>query len=181
MRINSIMKKPVSITHWPARPQKDKWVVKFRQGGKRGARFFVTEKEAKTFAREKEIELHQEGIRRSEITAEDRHAIEIASERGFSVLDAVAHYAEHVANVGRSISVSSAIDELLDLREAEGKSGVHLADLKHRLGAFAREHSARLVASISTRDIDQWLSGLAVAPKLGSTTAELFTTCSPSR
>jgi hypothetical protein len=133
------MKKPVSITHWPARPQKDKWVVKFRQGGKRGTRFFVTEKEAKIFAREKEIELRQEGIRRSEITAEDRHAIEIAGERGFSVLDAVTHYAEHVANVGRSISISSAIDELLGLREAEGKSGVHLADLRHRLGAFSRD------------------------------------------
>ena len=124
-------------------------------------RFFVTEKEARAFAREKEIELFQEGTRRSEITPEDRRAIEIASERGFSILDAVTHYAAHVSAIGRSISVSSAIDELLGIREAESRSGVHLADLRHRLGEFAKEHGNRLVAEIATRDIDSWLTGLA--------------------
>ena len=132
------MKNPVSVTHWPARPQKDKWVVKFPQGGQRVPRFFVTEKEARAFAREKEIELFREGSRRSEITSEDRRAIEIASEQGFSILAAVTHYAAHASAMGRSISISSAVGEFLDIREAENRSGVHLADLRHRLGKFAR-------------------------------------------
>ncbi len=155
------MKNPVSVTHWPARPQKDKWVVKFPQGGQRVPRFFVTEKEARAFARGKEIELFQEGSRRSEITPEDRRAIEIAGERGFSILDAVTHYAAHASAIGRSISISSAIDELLDIRAAESRSNVHIADLRHRLGVFAREFGDRLAAEVVTRDIDNWLTGLA--------------------
>jgi hypothetical protein len=155
------MKKLTSIAYWSARPQKDKWVVKFPQGGRRVPRFFVNEKEAKAFAREKEIELFREGTRRSGITPEDRRAIEIASERDFSIFDAVTHYAAHVSVMGRSISVSSAIDELLDIREAENRSNVHLADLRHRLGVFAKEYGNRLVAEVATRDIDSWLTGLA--------------------
>jgi integrase len=155
------MKKPVSVTHWPARPQKDKWVVKFPQGGQRVPRFFVTEKEARAFAREKEIELLREGTRRSEITPEDRRAAEIASEQGFSILAAVTHYAAHAAAAGRSISVSSAVAELLGIREAENRSTVHLADLRHRLGRFAAAYGNRLAAEVATRDIDNWLTGLA--------------------
>jgi integrase len=155
------MSKGVSLTYWPARPQKDKWVVKFPQGGRRAIRFFVTEREAKAFAREKEIELAQEGRRRSGITPEDRRAIEMAAERGFSILDAVNHYAAHVAVVAKSVSVNSAIDELLDIRTAENRSAVHLADLKYRLRAFAQEYGDRLVAEVATRDVDAWLTGLA--------------------
>jgi hypothetical protein len=151
----------VTVTHWPARPQKDKWVVKYPQGDKRVPRFFVTEKEARAFARGKEIELFREGTRRSEITPQDRRAIEIAGEHGFNLLDAVTHYVKHVAAMGRSVSVSTAIDELLEIRTAENRSGVHLADLKYRLGAFARAHGNRLAAEVTTRDIDSWLTGLS--------------------
>ena len=141
------MKKSVTVTHWSARPQKDKWVVKFRQGGRREVRFFVTEKEAKAFAREKEIELR----RRERGAPKSLRKTAMPSRlpaNGVSASLMPSPLPEHVANIGRSISVSFSIDELLDLREAEGKSGVHLADLRHRLGAFAREHGNSLIASI---------------------------------
>jgi integrase len=153
--------KLVSVTHWPARPQKDKWVVKYPQGDKRVPRFFVTEKEARVFARGKEIELFREGTRRSEITPQDRRAIEIAGEHGFNLLDAVTHYVKHVAAMGRSVSVSTAIDELLGIRKAENRSGVHLFDLKYRLGVFAKEYGDHLTAEVTTRDVDSWLMGLS--------------------
>jgi integrase len=154
------LKKRVSVTYWSARPQRSKWVVKVTQNGRRNPYFFVTEREARVFAREKEIELLQEGTRRAGVTPEDRRAIEIASERGFTVLDAVTHYTEHLGALHRSVPVSRAIEELLDIREAEGKSGLHLADLRHRLRAFGREHGERLVAEIRTLDVDSWITGL---------------------
>jgi integrase len=157
------MKKRVSVTYWAARPQKSKWVVKVSQNGHRNPYFFVTEQEARVFAREKEIELLQEGTRRAGITSEDRRAIEIASEHGFTVLDAVTHYTEHLGARHRSVLVSTAIEELLEIREAEGRSNLHLADLRHRLRAFGREHGERLMAEIRTRDIDGWITGLTCA------------------
>ena len=63
--------------------------------------------------------------------------------------------------MGRSIPVSAAVGELLGIREAENTSNVHLADLRHRLGKFATEYGNRLVAEITTRDIDSWITGLA--------------------
>lgn len=160
---NNNMKKRVSVTYWPARPQKSKWVVKVSQNGRRTPYFFVTERAARVFAREKEIELLQEGARRAGVTSEDRRALEIAGEHGFTVLEAVRHYTEHLGALHRSVLVSHAIEELLEIREAEGRSGLHLADLRHRLRAFGREYGERLVAETRTRDIDSWLTGLTCA------------------
>ena len=51
----------------------------------------------------------------------------------------------------------------VELREAEGKSRAHVADLKCRLLRFARAHKGRLAASITTADINAWLLGIKCA------------------
>ena len=139
------------------------WVVVYRQGGKRQVRNFTAEKAAKAFADEKHIELLNQGRERGEITGEERRAIAAAREAGFSVKAAVEHYVRHHAALNTSAAIGNAVDEYLALREAEGKSRDHIADLRHRLGRFAGDHGGRLAASITTRDLDQWLAGLAVA------------------
>ena len=91
----------------------------------------------------------------------------VAREKGFSLKDAVEHYASHLGALKESVSVEVAIDELLSIRQAEGKSKGHLHDLLYRLKRFARDrdHGDRLVASISTREIDAWLASLVCAPQ----------------
>ena len=141
------------------------WVVVYRQGGGRQVRNFTNEKAARAYAGENTIELINQGRQRSEITVEERRAVLAAREAGFNVKMAVEHYGKHHAALNPSAAIENVVDEYIALREAEKKSPDHIADLRHRLNRFAREHSGRLAASITTRDVDQWLSGLGCAPR----------------
>lgn len=152
------------VKKWDSQPR-FKFVVSFRQGGKRVARYFKDEKSAKLFAGEKTIELLNEGRRNGELTAEDRRAIASAREAGISLKDAIEHYLAHVESLNHSAPIETAVEELLTIREAEGKSRVHLADLRQRLNRFARAFGSRLAASISTKELDGWLHGLVVGPQ----------------
>jgi len=89
----------------------------------------------------------------------------VAREKGISLKDAVEHYASHLGALNQSVTVEVAIDQLLSIRQAEGKSSGHVHDLLYRLKRFARDHGERLAASLTTRDIDQWLASLVFGPQ----------------
>jgi hypothetical protein len=158
------MKALATVRKWDSQPRLHKFVVTYRQGGKRQVRYFKSEKLAKAFAAEKQVELLNEGRRNGEITSEEHRAMMVAREKGFSLKDAVEHYASHLGALNQSVKVEVAIDELLSIRQAEGKSLGHVHDLLYRLKRFARDHGERLVASLTTRDIDQWLASLICGP-----------------
>ena len=158
------MKTLATVKRWDSQPR-FKFVVSFRQGGKRVVRYFADEKSAKLFAGEKTVELLNEGRRNGELTGEDRRAIAQARESGISLKDAVEHYLAHVESLAHSATIETAVEEFLSIREAEGKSRAHLADLRQRLNRFARSHGTRLAASISTKELDGWLHGLVAGPQ----------------
>ena len=134
-------------------------------GGKRQVRYFIDQRSAKAFAQEKHIELLNEGRRHGEFSDDERRAVHIAREKDFALGDAVEHYAAHLEILGRSTTLEAATEELLSIRQAEGSSAVHLENLRLRLRRFANAHLGRIIASISTKDIDQWLAGLPVGPQ----------------
>ena len=153
-----------SVKKWDS--QRDhKFVVTYRQGGRRQVRYFKDEKDAKRFAKEKTNELRSEGHQHGELSYEERQAVTVARQTGVNLRAAIEHYAKHLESLGHSTTVESAIRELLAIRQAEGKSRSHLADLRHRLRLFADSYGGRIVASIPTREIDGWLTGLACAPQ----------------
>ena len=152
------------VRKWDSQPR-FKFVVTYRQGGKRRVRYFMDEKSAKLFANEKTIELLNEGRRNGELTAEERRAIAVAHEAGISLKDAVEHYLRHVESLAHSATVEAAVQEFLSIREAEGKSLAHLDDLRQRLARFVRPYGSRLAAEITTKELDGWLHGLAVGPQ----------------
>ena len=164
----------VSIRKWNGHPRYD-YVCHFRQGGKRHTRYFVTRKDACVFAGEKRIELLNEGRKHGELTDGERRAVIAARELeeslvaegigSFTLVDAVEHYAAYLKSLKRSASVQRAAEELIEIREAEGKSPVHIADLKHRLLRFARANKGRLAASITTGEVASWLLGLKCGPQ----------------
>ena len=164
----------VSIRKWTGHPRYD-YVCHFRQGGKRHTRYFVTRKDACVFADEKRIELLNEGRKHGELTDGERRAVIAARELNeslvaegigsFTLVDAVEHYAAYLKSLKRSTSVQRAAEELIEIREAEGKSPVHIADLKHRLLRFARANQGRLAASITTGEVASWLLGLKCGPQ----------------
>ena len=133
------MKTLARVKKWDSQPR-FKFVVTYRQGGQRQVRYFADEKSAKAFAAEKHIELLNEGRRNGEITSEERRAMMVAREQGISLKDAIEHYLAHVESLNHSATIETAVEEFLAIREAEGKSQVHLADLRQRLNRFARAY-----------------------------------------
>ena len=121
------------------------------------------------------MELVNEGRKHGEITDEERRAVLAARDLeedlkesgcgGFALKDAIDHYSAHLKALSTSRTIQRAAEELIELREAEGKSRAHAADLKHRLLRFARAHKGRLAASIRTADVNAWLLGIKCAPQ----------------
>jgi integrase len=153
-----------SVKKWDSQP-KFKFVVTYRQAGKRQARYFKDEKTARAFASEKTIELRNEGHRHGELSYDERQAVLVARQVGVNLRAAVDHYAAYLESLNHSAIVESAVEEFLAIRQAEGKSQAHLADLRQRLARFVRAYGTRLAASISTREIDGWLHGLVAGPQ----------------
>jgi integrase len=164
----------VSIKKWDSQPLL-KFVVTYRQGGKRQARYFKDAKSAKAFAQEKHVELLNQGRKHGEITEEEWRTVIAAREldeslsaggiEGFALKAAVDHYTAHLKALTHSATVHKAVEELIEIREAEGKSHVLILDLRHRLFRFARAHEDRLVASVTTKEVSAWLLGLHCAPQ----------------
>ena len=168
------MRSLVSVKKWDSQPSL-KYVATYRQGGKRQVRYFKDQKSAKAFAQEKTIELLNEGRKHGELTEEERRTVIAAREldehlsaagiKGFALKAAVDHYAVHLKALTHSTTVLKAVEELLEIREAEGKSRFHILDIKYRLLKFAREHDGRLVASITNKEVSGWLLGLPCEPQ----------------
>jgi integrase len=164
----------VRVKKWASRPAFP-WVVVWRQGGKRCTRSFSDQREAKSFAHEKGIELTNEGRKHEGITDAERRAVHMAREleerllgsgvKGFSLTAAIEDYAARMQSLADSVTVLRAVEEMLELREAEGRSKAHLSDLRHRLSRFANAHKGRLVASFTTGNVDAWLMGLKGGPQ----------------
>ena len=64
----------------------------------------------------------------------------------------------------RSAKVSQAIDELIENRKRSGASARYCYDFKLRLGRFSKNFGDRIISTINTAEIDDWLTGLNLAP-----------------
>jgi integrase len=152
----------------PARPHL-KFVVGFRQSGKRSQKFFETKEEAKSFADFKNAERKQNGLIHAEFPEKLRNMAQDAVERlqpfGKTIRDAVDHYLAHLKASEKSCSAEQLVKQLLKAKEADGVGERHLSDLEYRLAYFAQEFDGKLVAEITSAEIDDWLRSLDVGPQ----------------
>lgn len=144
----------------------------YSQGGQYLQRYFKSKKAAQEFAKEKRIELLNEGRRHGEFTESERHAVihsrELAAEfakvgESFTLSDALDHYSEYLRQCRKSATVEKAFDEFIDHKKAEKIGARHLSDLKSRLNLFVAEFGKRLVAQLTSEEIQSWLFALPVA------------------
>ncbi|MGH7996060.1 MAG: tyrosine-type recombinase/integrase [Opitutaceae bacterium] len=82
---------------------------------------------------------------------------------GKTLTDAVNHYVRHLASVQRSATVAELVGKYIAAKEAQGRSAVHLADLRTRLGRFAGTFGKRLAAEITIQDVEGWLDGIPLS------------------
>lgn len=155
-----------------------KFRVTFRQGETYLQKYFTARsgpEGADAFMAEKRVELLNEGRKHADFTDDERKAVIRARElaesfaaagvKGFTLDAALTFYADHLHLRRRSVNVLAAYDEFVETRRKEGVSAVHLRDFTYRLERFAKKHAKRLVAEITTKDVDAWIFGLKNAPQ----------------
>jgi integrase len=144
------------------------WSVNYRQDGKRSRRFFEKRVDAENFARAKNEERLRDGLRGANFSTalrvEAQEAVEALKPYGKTIRDAVAHYAAYLKASERSCTAVELVGKLLEAKESDGASKRHVDDIRSRLGVFAKAFDGRMVATITSSEIDHWLRSLAVAP-----------------
>jgi integrase len=151
------------------RPQL-KWVVNYREDGKRKRKFYETKEAAQNFANEKNDELISKGRQHAEFPEWLRIMAQECDQKlkafGKTVADATEHFIAHLQAIKKSCKVAELVDEVIAAKKkACGKrqrpaSDDYILDLDVRLGRFKKDFGERIVGTITPLEIEDWLSGL---------------------
>ena len=158
--------------------------------GKRIRKYFETREAAETFIEAEQIRRENLGKRATHIDgalAEDAlRASDILKPTPYTLLDAarfVAHahaklephsvriddaineQAAAIERRNRSVSVNKLVDEFIENRRAKGKSEIYIRDLTTRLRRFKISMGDRIIADITSGDVDHWIQSLNVGPQ----------------
>jgi integrase len=151
----------------PKRPHLQ-FVVGYREVGKRKRTFFETRRDANSFARFKNAELHRNGIEHSDFPTTLRIMAQecwrTLQDYGKTIKDATDFYVTHLRANERSCTAVQLVTKILTAKKADGLSSRHLEDLKSRLNVFAKRFDGKPVSTISSSEIDDWLRSLTVSP-----------------
>jgi integrase len=144
-----------------------KFVVNYREAGKRKRSFFETKEQAEPFASFKNVELKRHGAEHAEFPTPLRvmaqNAVELLKPFGKTITDAVEHYLAHLKASERSCTAVQLVKELVAAKQNDGASQRHLDDLRSRLNIFADKFDGQPVATITSAEIDDWLRSLPVS------------------
>jgi integrase len=157
---------------------------------KRVRKYFETREAAKTFIEAEQIRRENLGKRATHIDgalAEDAlRASDILKTTPYTLLDAarfVGHAHSklephsvrmddainaHVTAIEqrkRSVTVNKLVEEFIENRRAKGKSEIYIRDLTTRLRRFKALMGDRIIAEITSADVDHWIQSLNVGPQ----------------
>jgi integrase len=137
-------------------------------GGGRERRTFKERTDAQTFLDLSKVQQQNYGTAALSITEELRvQAVECDRELspfGKTLRDATKFYLAHLRAVSSSRKVSDVIAELIAARTADGASVRYLGDLRARLARFGATFGDHMIASVSAKQIGDWLRALNLAP-----------------
>ncbi len=136
--------------------------------GKRVRRFFRTRTEAETFLQQFRIKQENLGTRATTID-QSLHVMAIeCSDRlkphGRTIADATNYFLQHLEATRNSRTVEELIPEFLKSKQADGKNQKYVQAMFFVLRRFQRTFARRLVAEITTAEIDDWLRALTLQP-----------------
>jgi integrase len=160
------MRKKVRVRKY--RHPRLKFVVNYREAGKRKRKFFETKEQAESFAAFKNAELRKFGVEGTEFSSRLREEAAECVERlrayGKTLTDATSFLVSHLKASERSITTAALVEQLIATKEADGMSERYVQDLRSRLPRFAKRFDGRMVATITATEIDNWLRALEVGP-----------------
>lgn len=160
------MAKPI-YTIKPYKHPRLKFVVRSKLSGKWERKFFATKGEAQTYVRLKEIELQNQGKEGVLFPSSLRVMAQRESDRlsafGKTITDAADFYLKHLHAVAKSVPIEQLRSELLQERQAADLSSRYLYDIANRTKKFCDAHPGKLVAEITTAEIETYLQKLKVS------------------
>ena len=162
------MKTPFRLREYndPIRPTL-KFIVTFREAGKRKRKFFTTKKDAETFTRNRALVVQAQGREGAEFPSWLRIMANACHERlhprGRTLKDATDHFLAYLDASEKSCTVAELVAELLKAKEADGASARHLRDLRDRLKRFVVDFGTENAATVTTAQIDDWLRALELS------------------
>lgn len=157
------------------RPYRDKnrprwrFVVNHREAGKRKRKFFENKEAAQSFVTFKNRERDTQGREHAEFPADLRimaqQCADLLAPHKKTIREATAHYLAHLEAKERSCKAEQLVEELLKAKRADGIGERHLRDLDSRLAVFVAQFEGKMVAEITSPEIDAWLRSLNVGPR----------------
>ncbi len=161
------------VKKWKWGSPQTSWVVDGLrdQNGTRKRKFFPSRDAADAWLAERRPELKNQG--RSALGMSDRQrvdavkALALLAPFGATLTEAAEAFADRARVLSRTVTFAKLREEYLNAQRADRKSAQYLTDIKHRLLRVGKTFDARPVASIETRELDDWLRGLS-APAEGS-------------
>jgi integrase len=131
-------------------------MVDARVGGKGERRFFRTKHEAEGWAQLQRVRRKNEGGRSFDVRE--------LSVYGLSVADAIKFTLEHYRRQKASVPVDEAVRQLIASKRAAGRSESYLYVLNFNLGKLTAHLDSRMISTITTPDIEQFLASIQAAP-----------------
>ena len=136
-------------------------MVDARVKGEGERRFFEVKAQAEGWAGRQRIKRQNQGSS----AFDDR---ELAS-HGWSISDAIRFALEHLRTRQKSVSLSTAIEELVETKTKAGRSKRYCSDLKNRLKRLDTAFKEKSIGDLTTAHLDTFLSDLKVAPGTANT------------
>jgi site-specific recombinase XerD len=147
-----------------------KWVVDGLrdENGKRVRKFFPARDAANEWLALRRPELKNQGRAAMALTDSQRidaiRALAILGPYEASLSDAAEAFVARARILEKTVKFAALREEYLKAKLADGKSAQYRCDISHRLSTFGRTFDERQVATIETREVDDWLRGLDQSP-----------------
>jgi integrase len=88
---------------------------------------------------------------------------------GWTIKDAIRFALNHLRRTRASVSIESAINQLLETKRAAGRGERYCRDVGIHLGRLAKAFAGRKVAEITTADLEGFLAGLQLSAETRNT------------
>ena len=166
MAARKVTLRPLAPTAFPPY----RWIVYWpgeTPGSARRYRRFKSKGEADKFRIDKEVEVLNVG--RAAAAVEEKAVTEAAwalrelEPWGVSLREVVAEFIARRRASERSARVADAVPDLLDAKKALGLSARYIADLRAKLGIFAKKHGDWIMSEVTPAEVGAFLQSLKVA------------------
>jgi integrase len=152
----------------PYRSETSPWCIDLREGRKRKRLFFASKTTAEQELVRIKTKMRREGDEALSLSDATRIAA-LEGERKLAEFGKDLRYAiefalKHLKAAQKSISIRALADESLNAQKRDGRSAVHLKDLRNRYTAFCETYGDTPTRTLTSRQVQDWLWSLKLSP-----------------